>query len=328
MKIFLDVDTMQENLEKLKNLSRDDKTEAAMLRSRIDEQSQLICILKRRADDAVLKATTLEKVNKELEKFRENAQEMLTEEIKRSKMLERRFEELAENHEEMIRFKDDYKRQNEQLRKENEELCKENSTLFSKTLEEKISHIASLEKQVQSLKEQCKEYEQLFSQLKSEIVKSEKAYHTSLSTLQVKLKQSEDKCKEVTTEFTRYKDSTERKEQNSTLQTEKLKKERQEFLDLAMQRGKLLQERQKEIKLMEEKVKEAEKQTEMMEQKFEREAESVSANLRVIRLSGEKEVAEKTLKDLQMEYDAFKKHANSLLAKEKNLNAQLRNLVT
>lgn len=156
-----DVDIMQENLEKLKSFSKDDKTEAAMLRSRIDEQSQLICILKRRADDAVLRAGTLERVNRELEKFRENAQEMLDVEMKRSKMLERRFEELAENHEELIRFKDEYKRQNEQLRKENKELREDNSNLFCKALEEKTAQIISLEKQIQSLKEQCREYEQL-----------------------------------------------------------------------------------------------------------------------------------------------------------------------
>ena len=42
---------MQQNLDKLKNLSHDDKTETAMLRSRIDEQGQLICILKQRADE-------------------------------------------------------------------------------------------------------------------------------------------------------------------------------------------------------------------------------------------------------------------------------------
>ena len=39
--------SMKANLEKLRSLSEDDKTEAAMLRSRIDEQSQLIMILKR-----------------------------------------------------------------------------------------------------------------------------------------------------------------------------------------------------------------------------------------------------------------------------------------
>ena len=37
---------MQEKLKKLRGLAEDDKTENAMLRSRIDEQSQLIMILK------------------------------------------------------------------------------------------------------------------------------------------------------------------------------------------------------------------------------------------------------------------------------------------
>ncbi|PIK53231.1 putative coiled-coil domain-containing protein [Apostichopus japonicus] len=117
-------------------------------------------------------------------------------------------------------------------------------------------------------------------------------------------------------------------ETNQSIQAEKLRNERQEFLDLAMQRGKLLQDRQREIREMEEKVKEADTKTEIMKQKFEREAEAVSANLRVISLKGEKETAEKTLKELQLEYEAFKKHSNNLLAKEKNLNSQLRNLVS
>ena len=41
-----DMGDIQENLRKLRALSEDDKSEAAMLRSRIDEQSQLIMILK------------------------------------------------------------------------------------------------------------------------------------------------------------------------------------------------------------------------------------------------------------------------------------------
>ena len=44
--LLQDMGDIQENLRKLRALSEDDKSEAAMLRSRIDEQSQLIMILK------------------------------------------------------------------------------------------------------------------------------------------------------------------------------------------------------------------------------------------------------------------------------------------
>ncbi len=61
---------MQSNLAKLRSLSEDDKTENAMLRSRIDQQSELIMILKQRTDEAVTKAHTLERINDELKAFR------------------------------------------------------------------------------------------------------------------------------------------------------------------------------------------------------------------------------------------------------------------
>lgn len=65
-----DMSTIQENLAKLKGLKDDDKTETALLRSRIDEQSQLIMILKQRTDEAVQRARTLEARNEELNTVR------------------------------------------------------------------------------------------------------------------------------------------------------------------------------------------------------------------------------------------------------------------
>lgn len=61
---------IQTNLTKLRALTQDDKTENALLRSRIDEQSQLIMILKQRTDEAVNQAKTLERMNDELRAFR------------------------------------------------------------------------------------------------------------------------------------------------------------------------------------------------------------------------------------------------------------------
>ena len=65
-----DMSEMQANLSKLRALKEDDKTENGLLRSRIDEQSQLIMILKKRTDEAVNHARTLEAMNEELRAFR------------------------------------------------------------------------------------------------------------------------------------------------------------------------------------------------------------------------------------------------------------------
>ena len=145
---------MQNSLEKLKNLAKDDKTENALLRSRIDEQSQLIMILKQRADEVTSKTSTIERINKELLEFRDNAKEMLDSEIRKNDLLSKRFDELAYNHEEIIKYKDEYKRCNQELRQENARLRDENSRLFSGALLEKDEQISELDRKLLAAKEQ------------------------------------------------------------------------------------------------------------------------------------------------------------------------------
>ena len=148
---------MQANLTKLKALSSDDKTEKAMLRSRIDEQSQLIMILKQSADDSTMKVRTLEKINHELEKFRDESNDQLKRELRKFNMLDARFNDLAANHEQMIQFKDQYKRQNEMLRKENQRILSENERLFSKAINERDGIITEMDKKLVDLNCQCRD---------------------------------------------------------------------------------------------------------------------------------------------------------------------------
>jgi predicted nucleic acid-binding Zn-ribbon protein len=143
---------MQESLDKLKQLKEDDKSEMGMLRSRIDDQSKLIMILKQRADEEIIRAQTLDRINQELTDFRDHADEMLKHEHRRFNQLEHRFHTLATNHEEMIKFKDEYKRVNTELREENARLKSENARLFSKAIQEKDGRIQDLEKKFATVK--------------------------------------------------------------------------------------------------------------------------------------------------------------------------------
>ena len=146
---------MQTNLAKLRALSEDDKTENAMLRSRINEQSQLIMILKQRSDEATLSLQTLERINKELEDFRDGAENELDMQLKKYNMLDARFNDLAGNHEEMIKIKDEYKARNIELMKENARLKDDNAKLFSKAIEERDHKIQELDKSVLALRNHC-----------------------------------------------------------------------------------------------------------------------------------------------------------------------------
>ena len=145
---------MKENLQKLKALSRDDLTESAMLRSRIDQQAELICILKQRADESLRKTRTLETELVDLKTSRQDTVELLENEMRKYSVLEKRFTVLNSNHEEMIILKDEYKEQNKKLLKENNLLRKENREMFAKALQEQDEEIRKLREQVECLKEQ------------------------------------------------------------------------------------------------------------------------------------------------------------------------------
>ena len=79
------------------------------LRSRIDQQSELICILKQRADELLRKTMALESERSELKKSRQDTLELLQNESRKFSVLEKRFTVLNSNHEEMIVLKDEYK---------------------------------------------------------------------------------------------------------------------------------------------------------------------------------------------------------------------------
>ncbi|WAQ93851.1 CCD89-like protein [Mya arenaria] len=191
------------SLSKLKGLSKDDKTENAMLRSRIDEQSQLIMILKNRSDETINKIQTLERINEELTSFRDSAKEQIEHERRKFNLLDGRFNDLASNHEEMIKFKDEYKRVNAELRKENDRLRDENAKLFSKALLEKDEMIHNLEGKLITAKEQCAAIDTKYRR-EAAAVNSNRA----VRKLKDELDEAETKKTEVTKEFEAYKKHT------------------------------------------------------------------------------------------------------------------------
>lgn len=122
---------MKANLEKLRALSKDDLTENGLLRSRIDQQCELICILKQRTDESLRKSMEVEKQYHELQRQRDDILTTLHSETRKFSVLEKRFEVLNQKHEELIKIKDEYKRENEKLRVENGCLKNENEGLFA-----------------------------------------------------------------------------------------------------------------------------------------------------------------------------------------------------
>lgn len=330
-------DSLSVTLEKLRGLSKEDKTEGALLRSRIDEQSQLICVLKQRADDFIRRCQTLESINEEVENQCEDLRQQLEGEMKLSARLEERFMDLAFNHQEIIKFKDEYKRQNSELIEENEKLQRENENLFSKALQEKEAQILKLSselgeylKQRDMLEQDCKQITQKLRQKESEFLEkqanAEKLYKDEVLHLKVKLKESEDRrnvAVKKQKEATEVRNHEETESQNKILL---LTREKEELLHLAMERGKIIQDKQKETQLVEEKLKLTEKAKKDAEDRFQYEAAMVNESAKVKELQQQYHRYQKVYTDLEMEFEAFKKHSNNLLTKERELNGKLRHL--
>ncbi|XP_006895341.1 PREDICTED: coiled-coil domain-containing protein 89 [Elephantulus edwardii] len=334
---FKELDGLKEALANLRELSEEEKSEKAMLRSRLDEQSQLICILKRRSDEALERCQVLELLNVELEEKRVEEAEKLKAQSKQAQKWEERFMTLAANHELMIRFKDEHKQQNVKLREENEKLRLENKNLFSQALKDQEAKVLqltsqkkSLTKELESLKQRCvqdasqaqtreKELLELQSQQASIHAKEKEQLRSQLQSLEEQHQQALERMAKAEEAH-----SILSQELQTRLQT--VTREKEELLQLSMERGKVLQNKQAEIHQLEEKLEVADIARRHALERFEQEAVLVDSNLRVRELQRKVDGIQRAYDELRLQSEAFKKHSLDLLSKERELNAKLRHL--
>ncbi|XP_059578021.1 coiled-coil domain-containing protein 89-like [Alligator mississippiensis] len=321
-------------LEKLHELPAGEKGEKAFLRSRLHEQSQLICILKKRGDEAQMRCKALEQLNAELEELRMKDAANLKSQTQRAQQLEERFMDLAANHEDMIYFKDEHKRQNTQLREENKRLREENQSLFSQALREKEAEILQLASQEKMVSRELGALKETWAQERDRAQEREK------ELLEAQSQQASDHAREV--HSLRSQVQTLQKYQQVIAQLEQAEKqqrvegnelqakldrvsrEKEELLHLAMDRGKMLQEKQREVQRLEKKLEATEKAKQIADERFERQAAVVDSGLRVRELQRRLEGSEQAYNELRKQFEAYKKHSIDLLTKEKKLNTKLR----
>ncbi|XP_024428303.1 coiled-coil domain-containing protein 89 [Desmodus rotundus] len=334
---FKELDGLREALANLRGLSDEEKSEKARLCSRIHEQSQLICILKRRSDEALERCQVLELLNAELEEKRILEAEKLKAKSELAQKLEERFMTLAANHELMIRFKDEHKSQNIKLREENEKLRWENSNLFSQALKDQETKVLkltarskALAEELQTLKESCaqeacrtqareKELLELQSQQASAHAKETEQLRSQLQTLKQQHQQA-------TAQMAKAEQAHSSLSQELQAKLQMVTREKEELLQLSMERGKVLQSKQAEIRQLEEKLETADVARRQALERFEQEALAVDSNLRVRELQRRVDGIQKAYDELRLQSEAFKKHSLDLLSKERELNAKLRHL--
>ncbi|XP_056281352.1 coiled-coil domain-containing protein 89 [Pseudoliparis swirei] len=331
-------DSIRKSLEKLCGLSTEDATDTAMLRSRIDEQSGLICMLKQRADEVLLRCQALEMLNVDQEGRATDCQKELDREKKKSELLERRFMILAVNNDAIIAFMDEYKQQNAQLKLVNKQLRLENETLFSQKLHDKEVFVQKLKQDIKQLTEKYtnkdKEYRDKLSGCQSELLEQTTQHQAKDASLLDQLHDAQKQQRDAAEMHNELKMKLQKTEEEQALKTIHLResitslaKERDTLLYLSLERGKVIQEKQEKIQQLETKWKEEKKARAKAEDRFAQEAEAVNADVKVKWIQSA--LDESTLKfgKLKEDFEAFKDHSTNLLLQERELNKKLRHMM-
>ncbi|XP_054471946.1 coiled-coil domain-containing protein 89 [Anoplopoma fimbria] len=333
-----DMDSIRMSLEKLLSPSAEDATETGMLRSRIDEQSGLICMLKQRADEVLLRCQALQKLNIELEGRGTDCQKELDGERKKAELLEKRFMDLAANNQAIILFMEDYKKQNAQLKLENKQLQSENETLFSQKLHDKEVFVQKLKQEIKHLTEKYtnkeNEYRDKLSGCQSKLQEQQTQHQAKDASLLDRLHDAQQQqrdavemCKDLKMKLQKTEEEHALKKIYLRESITSLTKERDKLLHLSMERGKVIQEKQVEIQQLETKWKEEKKARAEAEDRFEQEADAVNADVKVKLIQSALDESTSNYGKLKEDFEAFKEHSTNLLVQERELNKKLRHMI-
>jgi len=219
----------------------------AKMQSRIDEQSELICILKKRADQLLAESKSNERRLKNAEKTNADLVVQLKNEKQRVLMVEERFSELADNHGELIKFKDMHKSSATRLREENDILRSQNESMMTPALMEKEKLIEEWKLKNQQLLEKIEQL-QLENQRLQVDVKLLKESETEKSS---KIVQLSKELEHVTIENDEIRSRKEKEiddlEKKWNRDYSKVKNEKDELFMTSLDRGKRLQAKEDEI---------------------------------------------------------------------------------
>ncbi|KAM6385051.1 LOW QUALITY PROTEIN: coiled-coil domain-containing protein 89 [Alca torda] len=268
----------------------------------------------------------------ELEKLRtEDALKVKTQ-TQRIQQLEERSMDLANNHEKLIQFKNEHRRQHTQLLEENKRLQQENKVLFSQTVRKKEAEVLQLAararklwQQLDSLQEKCasesctareKELLEAASQQAS-------AYAWEVNSLKKQLQHLQEKQQQTVAQL-EHAEGQQRAQGSEPQAKLERANEKEQLLDLAVEQGKALQDKQWEMEQLGKKLELAKKARQRAGKHLANEAAAVENDLKAQELQRQLGSSTQAHDKLSLQFDAYRKHSMELLTKEKELNVKLR----
>ncbi|PAA56781.1 hypothetical protein BOX15_Mlig004999g2 [Macrostomum lignano] len=315
---------LQQQLGRLRHLEPEDKSELGLLRSRVEDQSHLIMMLKQRSDENLMRAQTQERLNKQLEEARAEAEQRLERELQRFRVLEEQFETLSSNHEQLIQFNNEHKQQKEWLQKENTKLRDHFETLVAARLRERDAETSRLTERLATAERQLQESRQEAGQTADRLNARLAELSARAERLEADAAAAKAAVRERDAQLAELRAAAAAEGESGRTKLAELTKEKDSLLTLSMERGRLCEEKQRELKAARERQEVAERRLRELQDRYSRDTEAVSSDAAVKKLRADLEFHRRALADLRQEFSAYKVHAGSALKQEKEINARLR----
>ncbi|XP_036240452.1 coiled-coil domain-containing protein 89 [Molothrus ater] len=278
----------------------------------------------------------LEQLNMELEKLRgEDAVKTKTQ-TQCIQYLEGCFTDVVKNHEKMIQFKNEHKKQHPQLWEESKRLQQDREALFSQAVREKEAEVLQLAAQARKLSQQFCSLQEKYASESHRGQEREKELLEAQSQLADAYAQEVDSLKRQVLQERHLRAAaraeqaeSQERAQSSELQAklERAHGEKEQLLNLAMERSKALQDKEWEIQKLEEKLETVEEAMQRAGRCLKKEAAAADKDLKVQELQGQLEHSKQAHNELLLQFNAYRKHSMDLLTKERALNIKLHHFV-
>ncbi|NXV14973.1 CCD89 protein, partial [Cepphus grylle] len=313
----------------------EEKSEEALLHLHLEQQHQLIYILKKKADDVRKRCRDLEQLNMELEKLRtEDALKVKTQ-TQRIQQLEERSMDLANNHEKLIQFKNEHRKRHTQLLEENKRLQQENKVLFSQTVREKEAEVLQLAararklwQQLGSLQEKRASESCTAQEREKELLEAQSqqasAYACEVNSLKKQLQHLQEKHQQTVTQLEHAESQQRAQGSEPQAKLERANEVKEQLLDLATEQGKALRDKQREMEQLGKKLEMGKKARQRAGKHLANEAAAVQNDLNLQELQRQLESSMQAHDKLPLQFEAYRKHSMELLTKEKERNIKLR----
>lgn len=305
--------------------NKDAEHETEVLYNRIDQQVELISVLKQRLDETSARWERSEREQEEQESERNKIQLTYNELLQKYSLLELRFSQLSENHREMIKLKDEYK---SQIQKSSAQV-KASESAESMALKVEKRKNSDLQEEIKKLRDEREDSADLYKVLQKKSEGQEGCINDmELKNASLQKQLNTDKEDSAYTVAQLKNKLVEKDEaiEKSHKQCQSLQSHTSDLTQQILARGKLVNDKEDTIKGLHKEREKKKEEYNKVQAEYAALKDSVDSN-RIVRDLRETLIDQKdAYSRLEMELSRFKKIAQDTLKREQSVNQELRHV--